>query len=84
MAPTRAVAGCTQHGMARPYWRRRAHRLRGTAGSFGLARVAALAGAIEDRLQREEDVADILAEFTTTLAASRLAVAKFNRNARAD
>lgn len=61
-----------------------AHRLRGIAGSFGLARVSALAGAIEDRLQREEDVADILVDLTMTVAASRLAVAKLGLDARTE
>ena len=59
-----------------------AHRLRGTVGSFGLARVAALAGAVEDHLQRQEDVADILVDLTMTLAASRLALAELDLNAQ--
>ena len=39
---------------------------------------------IEDRLQREEDVADILVDLTTTVAASRLAVAKLGLEARTE
>ena len=58
-----------------------AHRLRGTAGSFGLARVAALAGAIKDRLRRQDDVANLLVDLATTLAASRLAMANLDLGA---
>lgn len=50
--------------------RQEAHRLRGTSGSFGLARVSALAGAIEDRAARGEDVADLLPELERATAAA--------------
>ncbi len=46
-----------------------AHRLRGTAGSFGFAEVSAAAGALEDALERGEDVAHLVAGLIT--AASR-------------
>ena len=61
-----------------------AHRLRGTAGSFGLARIAALAGMIEDRLERHEPVASLLARLPDIVAATGTAAAKFEAGARAD
>ena len=51
-----------------------AHRLRGTAGTFGLARVSALAAVIEDRLGRGEDVADTIAELEEIVAATHAAM----------
>jgi CheY-like chemotaxis protein/HPt (histidine-containing phosphotransfer) domain-containing protein len=48
-----------------------AHRLRGTAGSFGLARIAALAAQIEDRLRQQLDVHDLLHDLEHTVPASR-------------
>ena len=55
--------------------RQEAHRLRGTSGSFGLARVSALAGAIEDRAARGEDVADLLPELERATAAAHASLA---------
>ena len=55
--------------------RQEAHRLRGTSGSFGLARVSALAGAIEDRAVRGEDVADLLPELERATAAAHASLA---------
>jgi PAS domain S-box-containing protein len=54
-----------------------AHRLRGTAGSFGLARVSALAGAIEDRAARGETVHHLLRQLQTVLTATRRAAESF-------
>jgi HPt (histidine-containing phosphotransfer) domain-containing protein len=48
-----------------------AHRLHGTAGSFGLARVGELAGAIEERVGRGEKVADLVETLGTAIAATR-------------
>ena len=53
---------------------REAHRLRGTAGSFGLARLSALAGSIEDRATRGLDVADLVGELVQAAAAARTAL----------
>ena len=50
---------------------REAHRLRGTAGSFGLAQIAALAAQIEDRLRQQLDVQDLLRDLEHTVPASR-------------
>ncbi len=50
---------------------REAHRLRGTAGSFGLARIATLAGAIEARASRHEPIADLLTELDQATAHAR-------------
>jgi PAS domain S-box-containing protein len=49
---------------------REAHRLRGTSGSFGLARISALAGAIEDGAG---DPAGLVARLEAAVAASRQA-----------
>ncbi|MFZ1429650.1 MAG: ATP-binding protein, partial [Geminicoccaceae bacterium] len=57
---------------ARLQWE--AHRLRGTAGSFGLARLSALAGSIEDRATRGLDVADLVSELAQATAAARTAL----------
>jgi HPt (histidine-containing phosphotransfer) domain-containing protein len=54
-----------------------AHRLRGTAGTFGLARISALAGAIERRLNRGEPTADLLPALEVVLEATRTAVQTF-------
>jgi HPt (histidine-containing phosphotransfer) domain-containing protein len=51
--------------------RRVAHRLRGTAGSFGLALVSELAGMIEERARRGEGVADLVARLGEAVAATR-------------
>lgn len=50
-----------------------AHRLRGTAGSYGLPAISAAAGAIEDRMDTGEEHA-IWSELEELLAAARLAV----------
>ena len=50
---------------------REAHRLRGTAGTFGLACIAALAAEIEDRLRRQEDVAPLIDILDRTVPATR-------------
>ncbi len=57
--------------------RQEAHRLRGTAGSFGLARVSALAGTIEDRLERNEAVTDLLADLDEAVSVTRVALAEY-------
>jgi CheY-like chemotaxis protein len=57
--------------------RRVAHRLRGTAGSFGLARVGALAGAIENRLECGEDATGLVAKLRQVVAATRTEVEDF-------
>ncbi|MFZ1426596.1 MAG: CheR family methyltransferase [Geminicoccaceae bacterium] len=54
---------------------REAHRLRGTAGSFGLARVSAVAGAIEDRAGRAEMMDDLIAELEQAIADTRSCLA---------
>lgn len=54
--------------------RQEAHRLRGAAGSFGLARLSALAGSIEDRASRGLDVADLVGELAQATAAVRMAL----------
>ncbi|MCM3541349.1 Hpt domain-containing protein, partial [Priestia endophytica] len=51
--------------------RQEAHRLRGTSGSFGLARIAALAGILEQRVARGEGVADIVGELERAAAAAQ-------------
>ncbi|WP_051329325.1 PAS domain-containing hybrid sensor histidine kinase/response regulator [Geminicoccus roseus] len=51
-----------------------AHRLRGTAGTFGLARISALAGAVEDRLRSHENPACLLGLLDDALAATGAAV----------
>ncbi|MFZ1430550.1 MAG: ATP-binding protein [Geminicoccaceae bacterium] len=53
---------------------REAHRLRGTAGSFGLARLSALAGSIEDRASRGLDVVDLVSELVQATVAARAAL----------
>ena len=63
-----AAAG--RHGRAR-HLAAEAHRLRGTAGTFGLARIAALAAEIEDRLRRQEDVAPLIDTLDRTVPATR-------------
>ncbi|MGD9510146.1 MAG: ATP-binding protein, partial [Geminicoccaceae bacterium] len=55
--------------------RREAHRLRGTSGSFGLARIAALAGQIEDGGEAV-DVVGLLAALEEAMAATRTAMAE--------
>ena len=50
---------------------REAHRLRGTAGTFGLARIAALAAEIEDRLRRQEDVVPVIDTLDHAVPATR-------------
>ncbi|MFZ1429521.1 MAG: ATP-binding protein [Geminicoccaceae bacterium] len=50
-----------------------AHRLRGTAGSFGLARISALARAIESQPDESGDVALLVAELEAALTATRAA-----------
>jgi HPt (histidine-containing phosphotransfer) domain-containing protein len=52
---------------------RAAHRLRGTAGSFGLARIAALATAIEERNGHRQDVATLVLELEGTIEFTRAA-----------
>ena len=51
--------------------RRVAHRLRGTAGSLGLARLAAVAAAIEDGMIAGADVAAEVARLGEAVAATR-------------
>lgn len=63
--------------------RQEAHRLRGTAGSFGLARISALAGKIEDRLERNEGVTDLLADLDEAVSVTRVALAEYEVAARA-
>ena len=58
-----------------------AHRLRGTAGTFGLARIAVLAGQIEERAGRSEDVADLVMELGQAVQNTRTAVQQFELTA---
>ncbi len=58
-----------------------AHRLRGTAGTFGLARISVLAGLIEERASRGEDVADLITELERVVQITRTAVCKFDVSA---
>ena len=51
-----------------------AHRLRGTAGTFGLARVSALAGVIEERVAHAEEVGDLVVELGMVVDATCAAV----------
>lgn len=51
-----------------------AHRLRGTAGTFGFARLAALAGAIEVRVGEGAEAADLVAGLQAIMDATRGAV----------
>ena len=60
---------------------REAHRLRGTAGSFGLARIATLAGAIEARASRHEPIADLLTELDQATAHAQQACHEAGQNA---
>ncbi|MFZ1426727.1 MAG: ATP-binding protein [Geminicoccaceae bacterium] len=59
-----------------------AHRLRGTAGSFGLARISTIAGIIEDRLQRHEPITDLLARLPDIITATSTAAAEYETGAR--
>ncbi|HEX2525481.1 MAG TPA: PAS domain S-box protein [Geminicoccus sp.] len=55
-----------------------AHRLRGTAGTFGLTRVSSLAGAIEDQLRRGgTDVGAALCSLEAALEESRTVLARY-------
>jgi CheY-like chemotaxis protein/HPt (histidine-containing phosphotransfer) domain-containing protein len=56
---------------------REAHRLRGTAGTFGLTRISALAGLIEDRASRGEDVTDLTVELGRVLELTRATIQQF-------
>ena len=58
-----------------------AHRLRGTAGTFGLARIAVLAGQIEERAGRSEDVADLVVKLGQAVQTTRTAVQQFELSA---
>ena len=51
--------------------RQEAHRLRGTSGSFGLARISALAGALEDRAAQGEIVMELVSELERAAAAAQ-------------
>lgn len=55
-----------------------AHRLRGTAGSYGLASVSEAAGAIEDRIEKiepdDQSSPAFWSELAELLAAARVAV----------
>ena len=53
---------------------RTAHRLRGTAGTFGFARIATLAGAIEAQAEHEPALAALLGELEQVVAATRAGV----------
>ena len=69
-----AAASCNRlrAAMAEPdTLAREAHRLRGTAGTFGLARIAALAAEIEDRLRRQEDVVPVIDTLDHAVPATR-------------
>ncbi len=57
-----------------------AHRLRGTAGSFGLARISDLAARIEDRLRRQHDVRDLLQDLEQTVLDSQQDFTKLTDN----
>ncbi|HEX2525750.1 MAG TPA: ATP-binding protein [Geminicoccus sp.] len=48
-----------------------AHRLRGTAGTFGLLRISALAGAIEKQLETGRSPADLIDQLEEALARTR-------------
>ncbi len=50
--------------------RQEAHRLRGTSGSFGLARISALAGVLEDRAAQGEIVMELVSELERAAAAA--------------
>ena len=54
-----------------------AHRLRGTAGTFGFARLAALAGTIEDRLSDGAEATDLLGDLQVVMDATRGAAVRF-------
>ena len=47
-----------------------AHRLRGTAGSFGLARISALAGTIEDNVEHAPAVHELIEQLDMALTAT--------------
>lgn len=51
-----------------------AHRLRGTAGTFGLARISVLAGLIEERASHSEDVSDLVTELEVVVQITRTAL----------
>lgn len=55
-----------------------AHRLRGTAGSYGIAPVGAAVGAIEDRVDAAAGAQSpmLWSELETLLAAARIAIAE--------
>jgi HPt (histidine-containing phosphotransfer) domain-containing protein len=48
-----------------------AHRLRGTAGSFGLTRISELAGAIEERVAHGDELANIVTRLGAAVVATR-------------
>ncbi|HEX2526644.1 MAG TPA: ATP-binding protein, partial [Geminicoccus sp.] len=54
-----------------------AHRLRGTAGTFGLARIADLAGAIERWLDAGQDAAELLSALDDAVVATRGAIGSY-------
>jgi HPt (histidine-containing phosphotransfer) domain-containing protein len=54
-----------------------AHRLRGTAGTFGLMRISALAGAVEARLANGADTEDLVLALAQALEDSRLAIGAY-------
>jgi PAS domain S-box-containing protein len=54
-----------------------AHRLRGTAGTFGLRRIALLAGMVEARIHNSEPADDLLDELQAALSASQAAAKQY-------
>ena len=72
-----AVEGCARVRDAvndQPRLVQEAHRLRGTAGSFGFARISALAGAIEVRVEHAAAVHELMEQLDTALTATRTEV----------
>ncbi|MFZ1426595.1 MAG: PAS domain S-box protein [Geminicoccaceae bacterium] len=59
-----------------PALARAAHRLRGTAGSFGLARIAAVPTAIEERSGHGQDVAALVLELEEVIELTRTAAGR--------
>ena len=58
-----------------------AHRLRGTSGSFGLARISALAGEVENRAAQRLDVATLLVELEELVDLTRIEISRADRGA---
>ena len=70
-APTRAASGSKMALADSAKLAQEAHRLRGTAGTFGFSRISALAAEIEDRVGRGEDAAGLVVVLKDTVEATR-------------